>query len=54
VVNHLTWIDPMSGMVIEDAADAGSGSAAAPQPRQPGNRMARQFRNNVLRVPRSA
>jgi CBS domain-containing protein len=30
VVNHLTWIDPMSGMVIEDAADAGSGSAAAP------------------------
>jgi CBS domain-containing protein len=29
VVNHLIWIDPMSGMVIEDAADAGSGSAAA-------------------------
>jgi CBS domain-containing protein len=34
VVNHLTWIDPMSGMVIEDAADAGSGSAAAPAVRQ--------------------
>jgi CBS domain-containing protein len=30
VVNHLTWIDPMSGMVIEYAADAGSENAAAP------------------------
>jgi hypothetical protein len=32
VVSHLTWIEPMSGMVISDFDQEANGSATSPAP----------------------